>query len=362
MSARRSSRRDFLRGQSAVDAVNDLLDAVPPSLDVAPIESGGRYLLTLRRRAMACDFVAMFNAGQYDAAPVLAIEALNLIEALEAQLTVYRDTSEVQAINRDAAAGPVEVEERLFDLIALAVRIHAETHGAYDVTAGPLSKAWGFFRRQGEVPDEAALAEALAKVGTAKLQLEPDARTVAFTQSGVELNFGGIGKGYALDRAAECLTSGGIGDFLLHGGNSSILARGARASGNPDDRGWRISLGDPLRPGKTLLDFALVDRAAGTSGTQYQFFRSAGKRYGHVIDPRTGYPAEQVVCATVLAPTAAVADALSTALFILGPEEAERYCAVHHEISAALLCPGRQPNQPELWRFNWDAADDPLAS
>lgn len=355
MSARRSSRREFLRGKSAVDAVNDLLDAAPSTLDVAPTPSGGRYLISLRRRAMACDFVAMFNAGQYDTAPLLGVEAFDLIEQLEAQLTVYRDTSEVIEINRSAADGPVPVEDRLFDLLALALRIHQATAGAYDITAGPLSKAWGFFQRQGEVPEEAVLAEALAKVGSHKLHLDSERRTIEFLHAGVELNLGGIGKGYALDRAAEVLVEGGVGDFLLHGGKSSILARGTRASDNPSDRGWRISIGDPLRPGQSLLEFPLVDRAAGTSGTQYQFFRRAGKRYGHIIDPRTGYPAEQSLSATVLAPTAAEADALSTALFILGPAAAERYCAAHADISAALLCPGQQLHQPELWRFNWES-------
>lgn len=355
MPSRRSSRRDFLRGKAARDAVNDWLDAVPPTLEVAPVEAAGRYLISLKRRAMACDFEILLNAGQYEDGPMLAVAALDLVEELESQLTVYRETSEVMEINRAAAEHPVAVEPRLLALLQQAVQLHRETHGAYDITAGPLSKAWGFFRRQGAVPDEAALGEALASVGSDKLVLDAERGTVAFTQPGVELNLGAIGKGYALDRCAELLLHGGVDTFLLHGGQSSILARGARATGRPDDRGWRVSIGDPLRPGKTLLEFPVVDRAVGTSGTQFQFFRQAGRRYGHIIDPRTGWPAEGVLSSTVIAPTAALADALSTAFFILGPADAQAYCASHAEVSALLVCASSKPGEPELHRFNWES-------
>lgn len=354
MSARRSSRRDFLRGKAARDVATDWLDTVPPTLDVAPVESSGRYLITVTRRAMACDFAVLLNAGQHAAGPQLAVEALNLVEELETQLTVYRETSEVMEINGAAAVRPVTVESRLFELLQQAVTLHRDTAGAYDITAGPLSKVWGFFQRQGAVPDQAALDEALSRVGSDKLILDSERDTIAFTQPGVELNLGGIGKGYALDRCAELLVAGGVENFLLHGGQSSILAHGARATGRAEDQGWRISIGDPLRPGKSLLEFPVVDCAVGTSGTQFQFFREAGKRYGHVIDPRTGWPAESVLSSTVIAPTAAQADALSTAFFILGPDGTEAYCAAHPDVSAFLVCPGKQPGQPELWRFNWE--------
>lgn len=357
MSARRSSRRDFLRGKAARDVVTDWLDASPPTLDVVPAESAGRYLISVKRRAMACDFVVMLNAGQYEAAPRLAVEALNLVEELESQLTIYRETSEVSGINDTAAARPVVVESRLFQLLEQAVVLHRETGGAYDITAGPLSKVWGFFERQGAIPDEAALAAALSHVGSDKLVLDAERETIAFTEPGVELNLGSIGKGYALDRCAELLIAGGVEHFLLHGGQSSILVHGARATGRAEDHGWRISIGDPLRHGQSLLSFPVVDRAVGTSGTQFQFFREAGKRYGHIIDPRAGRPAEGVLSATVLAPTAAEADALSTAFFILGPDGTNAYCEQHAEVSALLVVSGNQTGRPEMWRFNWEDAN-----
>ncbi|MDZ4780136.1 MAG: FAD:protein FMN transferase [Planctomycetia bacterium] len=357
MSARHNSRRDFLRGKAARDVVTDWLDAVPSTLDVSPVETAGRYLISLKRRAMACDFVVLLNAGQHNAGPTLAMQALDLIEELEAQLTIYRDSSEVLEINCTAAERPVVVEERLFELLQRAVALHRDTQGAYDITAGPLSKAWGFFRRQGEVPNEAALAEALAKVGSEKLTLDAERQTIALAQPGVELNLGAIGKGYALDRCAELLLEGGVDNFLIHGGQSSILARGARATGRPDEQGWSISIGDPLRPGKSMLEFPVVDRAVGTSGTQFQFFRHAGERYGHIIDPRTGWPAKGVLSCTVLAPTAAEADALSTAFFILGPEGAEAYCAARPETAALLVCPSNKPGEPIVHRFNWASVE-----
>src|SRR5262245_56683685 len=160
----------------------------------------------------------------------MAVEALDLVDALENQLTVYRETSEVIYVNGRAAEDPVVVEEGLFRLLQRAVALSEDTGGAFDITAGRLSKVWGFFRRQGSMPSADDVAAALTTVGTRHLQLDAAAQSVRFLQPGLELNLGAIGKGYALDRAADALFAGGVRDFLIHGGNSSVLARGQRIS------------------------------------------------------------------------------------------------------------------------------------
>ncbi|MCI0357860.1 MAG: FAD:protein FMN transferase, partial [Planctomycetaceae bacterium] len=308
-----------------------------------------------------------------------AITALDLVERLEAQLTVYRDTSAIVAINRRAFREPVAVEPRLFDLLARAVELSQATGGAFDITSGPLSKIWGFYRRQGSMPAAAEVAAALALVGSDKLTLNHAKRTIRFQQPGMELNLGAIGKGHALDRAAEVLTTAGIRDFCVHGGNSSVLARGFRISDfrfqiseeqsessfsqseiqnlkSEIDAGWSIALRHPLKPEVRLAEFRLVDQALGTSGSGTQFFHYRGKRYGHILDPRTGWPADKVLSATVIAPTAEQADALSTALYVMGLEAAREFLAARPEIAALLVTSGAKAGMTELHPIN--LADD----
>ncbi len=277
---------------------------------------------------MACEFEICFPGARYPQGTELAMEALDLVETLEEQLSYFRPTSELNRINLLAGDGPVEVEEGLFELLRLAMEIHAETQGAYDITAAPLWEVWGFARRLGEIPSDAALDEARSRVGSQWIELDCARRTVRFQKPGMKLNLGSIGKGYALDRCVEHLLAGGMKDFLLHGGQSSVVARGSSAerSETESPADWEIGLTNPGQPGHRLGLVHLANRALGTSGGQFQSFRYRGRRYGHVLDPRTGWPAEGVLLATVLAPTAAVADALSTAFYVLGWEQSAVLC------------------------------------
>ncbi len=152
-----------------------------------------------------------------------------------------------------------------------------------------MSKVWGFYRRQGQLPEAAALAEALGRVGSEHVQLDDQQQTIRFEKPGMELNLGSIGKGYALDRAAEILTAAGVDDFLLHGGQSSILARGSR--GSHADAGWLVSIGDPLRQGKQLAQVRLRDRSMGTSARERSSFDMADSVMGTFsIRARAGLP------------------------------------------------------------------------
>lgn len=355
------SRRDFLAGRAVSQAAQA---AARAAADKALAENAAgmerrppSYVLHVGRPVMACEFEIMLNAGEHPEGPDAALRALDLADSLESQLTVYRDTSEVSRLNKQAAWEPVLIEKGLFDLLSLATRIGIETDAAFDITSGPLSKAWGFYRRAGRLPNEEELAAARERVGHHHLVLDAERQTVAFRRPGVEINLGAIGKGYALDRCADSLTREGIGNFLIHGGTSSILGRGSRAGLMEGESGWLVAVRHPLRPDQRLAEVRLRDRALGTSGSASQFFFHQGRRLGHVLDPRTGWPAEQVLSATVLAPTAALADALSTAFYVMGPDGAAAYCAAHPEIGALLILPDSRAGATRITLVNVSDAD-----
>jgi FAD:protein FMN transferase len=322
-------------------------------------------LIRVARRAMACEFEVCFPAGKCDEATDFAIESLDLVEALEQQLSYFQPESEICCINRLAAETPVEVQPALFDLLCLAMRLYDETGGAYDITSAPLWQAWGFARRAGQIPSDAELAKARHCVGGHLVELDPARQTVRFRKPGVQINLASIGKGYALDVCAERLLSLGMADFLLHGGQSSVLARGSpgsagvppasiNAAGAPAFQPWEVGLRDPRQPDRRLAVVRLRDRALGTSSGQFQSFRHRGRRYGHILDPRSGQPAEGVLSATVVAPSAALADALSTAFYVMGPQPSLAYCETHPEIGLIMLCCDPRGPDVEIHRAGLD--------
>jgi len=346
-----SHRRDFLQGKSAVAALQGLAgpESASSETPLTPPDAPDTYLVHVARRAMSCQFELLFNAGQYPQATEVACRALDLVDRLEDQLTIYRDTSELSRLNRTAHLAPVPVEPGLFALLSRAVALSEATAGAFDITSGPLSKVWGFHQRAGAIPTAEALHDALARVGHHHIQLDPRSNSIAFDREGIELNLGAIGKGYALDGCADVLAAAGIDDYLLHGGQSSVVARGQRA-GNPSP-GWTVGVLHPLRPGKRLLEIQLCDQALATSGAANQHFRDQGRRFGHILDPRTGQPADLVWSATVLAPTAEEADALSTACFVLGPAAAEDFIRTNPRAGLILVMPEKPPTGIQVRLF-----------
>lgn len=296
-----------------------------------PAPPVGYALVRVSRRAMATTFEVALPFGTPDAVPA-AEAALDLIDDLEDQLTVYRDHSEVSRLNAGAADRPVTLEPRLFDLLARCAGWTRETDGAFDIAAGALVRAWGFYRREGRVPTAREQADAMHRTGMRHVVL--DAGAIRFRVPGLELNLGAVGKGYALDRAAELLRrEWGVRSALLHGGSSSVLAVGTP----PDDlRGWPINLRHPTQD-RSLGTVYLADRGLGTSAATFQFFEYNGRRYGHLLDPRTGRPAAGTASASVTAPTAAEADAMSTAAFVAGAAAAERLTRTRPHLGAVVL-------------------------
>jgi thiamine biosynthesis lipoprotein len=352
--SRRTTRREFLTGASAAQAMADAAAGVGDA--PGPPPAARSYLFHVERRAMACRFAVYLNPDGASFAEA-ALNGLALVAELEEQLSVFREHSEVSRLNRRAFQEHVEVEAGLFGLLSRAVELHRETGGAFDMTSGPLTKAWGFYRRQGRLPDPGEIVAALAQVGSQWIELDAIRQTIHFSRPGVEINLGAIGKGYALDRCAEFLESEGVGDFLLHGGQSSVLARGRQKTTLAPTKGWTIGVKHPVWPKRRLAEIDLQNKALGTSGAENQYFYHQGKRYGHILDPRTGWPASGVLTASVIAADAATADALSTAFYVMGVDAARDYCERHEDVSAVMVTPGERSGAVVLHAIGVDEGE-----
>jgi thiamine biosynthesis lipoprotein len=287
----------------------------------------------------------------------LANRALDLIDDLESQLTIYNDKSEVSQLNARAHLGPVTVEHGLFGLLDRAVTLSELTGGAYDVTSGALSEAWGFVRGPKRVPDAQTLADARARSGWQHLKLDSEKQTVAFDHPGIQINLGSIGKGYAIDRAVDLIRRQWFAtSALIHGGQSSLFALGS-PPGRFGAR-WEIAVRNPVRPETPLGVLRLRNRGLGTSGSAFQQFVVDGRVYGHILDPRTGEPAlGGPTSVTVLAPTAADADALSTAFYLLGPQAAMDYVERDPEVSVVMVLEDELGESPRVLAFGLERED-----
>jgi FAD:protein FMN transferase len=296
-----------------------------PTRPDAPASSGveePRHWIHVHRPAMACR-VEVTLPGEDGRHVDAAREALDEVDRLEAVLTVFRDTSEVAELNRTAASRRVAVGPEVLALLQQCEALHAATDGAFDPTSLPLSRCWGFLRREGRLPTAGEIEAAREVVGMANVRIDGAARTVRFARPGVGLSFNSIGKGYVVDRVADLLRRRGVLRALVSAGGSSLRA--------VDDRreGFSVDVRSARAGGGPLARLRLRDAALGTSGAGEQFFEAGGRRFGHVIDPRTGWPAEGVLSVSVAADEAAEADALATAFLVGGADLAERYCAAH---------------------------------
>ncbi len=272
-----------------------------------------------------------------------AQQARRTLEDLEERLSLFRADSDVARLNAAAGSGAwLTVSPDTARVLALALDVGRASDGCFDTTVAPLMELWGFRgeRRPGALPDGPRLAEALARVGQDGLVLEGQRARLA--RPGMRIDLGGIAKGYGVDRCFEVLREAGCTNVLMNlGGN-------LRAAGSPDGRrAWRIGVRDPFAGDGLLGDLELPDGwAMATSGNYEQAVVLDGVRYTHIMDPRTGRPVSGMAGVTVLAPSAALADAASTALFVAGLKESPVVLARLGHLEA-LLVPDRRP--AELW-------------
>jgi thiamine biosynthesis lipoprotein len=266
---------------------------------------------------MACRFEVTLSDEEASLVPA-ALEALGEAERVEATLTVFRPSSEVMRLNADAHAREVIASDDLFGLLERCRALHADTGGAFDPTTLPLSRAWGFLDRRPARPSDEALAAARRAVGMDRVALDPGCRGVRFLAPGMALNFGSIGKGYAVQRIADALAARGAADALVSAGGSSVAAVGPRR--------WPVDV-VARAAGRTIARLLVRQAALGTSGAGEQFLDVDGVRRAHVIDPRSGWPAAGVLSASVVTDDAADADALATACFVGGVDVARLVAA-----------------------------------
>jgi thiamine biosynthesis lipoprotein len=249
-----------------------------------------------------------------------AEEALDQIEQLDAQLSAHRNTSEIFRLNTRGAREWVRLSPGVFKLLLQAHELTAATNGAFDITIGPLMKCWGFWRDTGSMPSTEAVEAARELVGIERVQFDSSNCAVRFEREGMMLDLGALGKGHALDQAAETLRELGVKHALLHGGTSTTCSLGRRVNGEE----WRIAVEIPTlslegapKTAAQVETFAIEDSALSVSAPWGKSFVSDGRTYGHVIDPRTGTPQTGAMLAVVCSESAAETDAFSTALLTL---------------------------------------------
>ncbi len=285
---------------------------------------GQQELLRLEKSADAMGSTYSIALYGYDRVKMEAAAdaAFDEVRRLDELLSNYQPGSQWSEVNRDAATRPVQVSPELFQLLSACVEYSRESEGAFDITVGPLMKVWGFYKGSGHLPHKPEIASALAKVGYRHLRLDPATRTVRFDRPGVELDPGGVGKGYAVDRMVEVLRQNGVRTALVAGSGSSIFGMGAP----PDEpRGWPVKIKDPWDNRKTLAEVWLQDMSMSTSGSYEKFFRADGKIYAHIMDPRTGYPAQGSVSVSVIAPRTLDSEVWAKPYFINGRQWAVKH-------------------------------------
>ena len=273
------------------------------------------------------------DRGQLSAGVGAALQEARRIDDL---LSNYKTESELSEINRDAGQKPVKVSPELFALLEKCQEYSRASDGAFDWTVGPLLRVWGFYKGSGRLPGRDEVAHALISVGYQHIQLDGRLRTVRFDVPGVELDPGGIGKGYAVDRMADVLRDAGLGTALISAAGSSIYAIGAP----PGETGWHVRIRDPKDEKTTVAEVYLKDQSLSTSGTYEKFFEAEGKVYSHIMDPRTGYPAQGMLSVSVIAPKTLDSEAWTKPFFINGAAWARKHRPDGFRV---LLCEEARP-------------------
>jgi len=306
------------------------------------VQAVGAQRLEKSTDAMGATFSVVLYGSDQESMNRAIDAAFEEVHRLDELLSNYKPASEWSRINRDAALGSVVVSSESFQLLSDCIEYSRASEGTFDVTVGPLMRAWGFFGGDRKVPSSDQIREALEMVGSHHIQLNAQKWTVHFDHPGVEIDPGGVGKGYAVDRMVEILRSRGFRNALVAASGSSIFGLG-----NPPEepRGWPISIADPWDHRKNVAQVFLKDMSLSTSGSYEKSFRVAGHRYSHIMDPRRGVPAESAVQVTVVAPRAIDSEVWAKPYFIQG----SAWTAAHKPKSWRVLYCENTPGAACSW-------------
>ena len=263
--------------------------------------------------------------------------ALDEVDRIDRLMSHYRDDSPLSAVNKGAARAPVAVDAELFDFIETALAYGRDSGGAFDVTVGPLMKAWGFFRGEGRFPTPSELERARSITGLHHVRMDRGNRTIRFDREGVEIDLGGIAKGYAVDRAVGILRRERLDAALVSACGSTIFGLGTP----PHGTSWTVEIEDPLDSRRIALTAALTNRAVSISGASEKWFEHEGVRHSHIMDPRTGRPVRDVLAVIVEAPTGTAGDAIDNVLFVQGPARGRAFLRAQRDVDAVFLMPDR---------------------
>ena len=269
------------------------------------------YTKTLKLMGSRFDIsVVAADSGQGNQYIEMAINEINRIEQI---ISSWDPNTQTAAINRNAGIRPVPVNPELFGLIERSIAISKLTDGAFDISYAAMDKIWKFDGSMKEMPSKETIKASVSKVGYQNIILDKKHTTVFLKYPGMKIGFGAIGKGYAADKAKALLMKAGVSAGIINA-SGDMNAWGKQ----PDGKDWEIGITNPLNKNKVFGLFPLSQGAVVTSGSYEKYVTFNGKRYAHIIDPRTGYPASGIISATVFAPKAELADALATSVFVMG--------------------------------------------
>lgn len=300
------------------------------------------------RRVMGSLAEIQAYAEDADLANRAMTAALDEMQRVDRLLSNYVPDTELSRMNAQAATAPFHASEELYDFVKSCRRYYDETHGTFDPTMGPIARAWGFLTPHPSKPTPAAAGTARARAGFAKVRLDDARRSISYDVEGMEIDPGGIGKGYSADRAAAVLRRFGISSALVSAGGSTIYALGRP----PDRDGWKIAVRDPARQATSLRIVKLRDNAISTSGVTEKSVVADGHRYGHIIDPRNGEPAEGMCQVSVVARDATGSDAYTKAAFLLSREALTRLFRGRRAIHVLRIEGTCKAGQP-VWTTPW---------
>ncbi|CAH0335839.1 FAD:protein FMN transferase [Flavobacterium sp. CECT 9288] len=240
----------------------------------------------------------------------LAIAESKRIENL---ISDWIPTTQISQVNKNAGIKPVKVDKEVFELVERAIKISKLTNGAFDISYASMDKIWKFDGTMKVMPTEEAIKKSVEKIGYQNIILDPKEQTIFLKLEGMKLGLGGIGQGYIADKIKSLLFSKGCLSGIINV-SGDINAWGKQPDGKP----WTVGIVNPVNRNKIFATFPLTDSAVETSGNYEKFVVFNGKRYSHIIDPRTGYPATGIVSVSVFAKQTEIADALATGIFVLG--------------------------------------------